>query len=314
MGLPTKDIRVPGKGGKGAVIFAAVEIMDRPCPACGDRDHAPLSPYHVHHVVRCMRCGMVHAGHTPSQAELDACYGSYPVRTELSPVTHKRFHEILDSFAHHRRSGNLLDAGSGSGFFLDAAMDRGWRAHGTEYDPAVVSSCEARGIRMQQAPLDPARYDPGMFDVITSFEVLEHLVDPATELRHFFHLLRPGGLLYITTPNFNALSRWLAGPEWNVVNYPEHLNYFTPHTLRALLSRVGFKEVDIATTGISLMRMRSSQTGIPQDNTDPANDDQRLRTVIERSALLRGLKAATNGVLTMLRRGDTIKVRVVKPQ
>ena len=239
-------------------------------------------------------------------------YTNYPVRTELSPVTVIRFHELLDNLEPFRLTGRLLDVGSGSGFFLDVARERGWEVHGTEYDPNMVASCAARGFHMQQGPLDPSNYAQGSFDVITSFEVLEHLVAPQQELSYFHQLLRPGGALYLTTPNFNALSRRIARGSWNIVNYPEHLNYYTPSTIRTALLGAGFQERRIWTTGISVTRLRGSLTRVKQDNTDPKNDDQQLRGRIESSAFLRLARSFLNWSLSLLRAGDTIKVSATR--
>lgn len=241
-------------------------------------------------------------------------YTNYPIRTELSPVTVIRFHELLDKLEPYRRTGRLLDVGSGSGFFLDVAKERGWEVHGTEYDHAMVASSAARGFHMQTGPLDPLNYEPGSFDVITSFEVLEHLVTPQLELSHFHQLLRPGGILYLTTPNFNAMSRRIAGAAWTIVNYPEHLNYYTSTTMRTALRGAGFQERRIWTTGISIMRLRGSLTRVKQDNTDPKNDDQQLRGHIESSPVLRVLKDLLNMTLSFFRAGDSIKVLAVRVQ
>lgn len=288
----------------------------RPCPCCSAKHFRELQDHVRHHLARCRTCDMVFAHRPPTAQELEATYGSYPVIPALSPLTKQRYLELLDVFEGYRRTGRILDAGSGSGYFLDTAMERGWEAHGTEYDPAVVEACRARGIHMQQGVLDPAHYEEGSFDVITSFEVLEHLVDPATELAHIAKLLRPGGILYLTTPNFNSLARHLAGDRWNIINYPEHLNYYTPRTLGRSLKKAGLDVDRIRTTGISVMRLRNSVVAPTkaQANADPGNADQVLRNKIEGNPLLRFMKSTANGLLTLTGMGDTIKVFATKPQ
>ncbi len=259
---------------------------------------------------------MVFAHRLPSAQELEATYGSYPAIPALSPLTKQRYMALLGRFEGCRRTGRILDAGSGSGYFLDTAMERGWEAHGTEYDPVVVQACQARGIHMQQGVLDPRSYEQNSFDVITSFEVLEHLVDPMSELIHITRLLRPGGLLYLTTPNFNAVARHIARGRWNIINYPEHLNYYTPRTLGRALTKAGLEVGGVRTTGISVMRLRNSVVAPTkaQANADPGNADQVLRNKIEGNALLRFMKSAANGLLTITGMGDTIKVFATKPQ
>jgi len=293
--------------------MAMREEYDRPCPNCGTVDGRPLPAFQAHHLVRCRSCGTTYAGRSPRPEELERLYASYPVHSGLSPITRKRFEALLDELERYRSTGRLIDVGSGSGYFLDVARERGWDVHGTEYDPRMVEACRARGISMEQGPLDPGNYEPGSFDVVTSFEVLEHLLEPRTELGHFRSLLRPGGRLYLTTPNFNALSRHLAGPAWNIVNYPEHLNYFTPRSLARTLRAVGFQRIAIRTTGISVSRIRSSRTRSKQENVDPGNDDQRLRHAIDGNAALRLLKRSADGMLTASLRGDTIKVSAEAP-
>jgi hypothetical protein len=98
------------------------------------------------------------------------------------------------------------------------------------------------------------------------------------------------------------------------VNYPEHLNYYTPSTIRRALNAAGFRERRIWTTGISVMRLRGSLTQVKQDNTDPLNDDQQIRGRIESSAFLRLVKNLLNGVLALFRSGDTIKVMATRLQ
>ena len=250
---------------------------------------------------------MVYSTQEPTAEELDELYGSYPIKAALSPITRKRFAELLRSFEPFRSTGHILDVGSGSGFFLDVAMEMKWDAHGVEYDPSIVKACVLRGMKMQQGALDVSHYQEGSFDVLTSFEVLEHLIDPRAEIEKFHALIRPGGLLYATTPNYNSVSRWLAHPSWNIINYPEHLNYFTPRTLDRILSENGFIKERLVTTGISVSRVRSSITGNQQENIDPNNDDERLRGRIESSRFLLFGKRSMNAALSLMGMGDSLK-------
>ena len=282
--------------------------MIRHCPLCDSPQGKPLRHYSKHYLERCRNCKTVYAGKMPSAEELDAMYGTYPVRLDLSPVTRKRYTELLDQMEPYRQTGNLLDVGSGSGFFLDAAHERGWTVYGTEYDVRMVDACRARGMNMEQGPLDPAKYPTAHFDVITSFEVIEHVLFPSLDIGHMASLLNKRGIAYITTPNFNSLNRWLAGSQWNIVNYPEHLNYFTPATLTKLIRNNALEVEKINTTGISISRFRSGRTGILQANVDPSNDDQRLRERIEGRKSLQIMKLLVNGFLGLFGIGDTIKV------
>lgn len=291
----------------------AMDRSSRACPLCGVNAPSPIHPYADHFLGRCTSCDATYATRMPSALELDEIYSTYPVKPELSPITRSRYLDLLEIFRAYRHSGRILDVGSGSGHFLDMALAAGWQAYGTEYDPAMVKMCRERGILMEQGPLNVVHYAAGHFDVITSFEVVEHLVDPLHELGAFHHLLRPGGLLYITTPNFNALGRSLSKGAWNIVNYPEHLNYFTPSSLDRVLRAQGFERMDLSTTGISVSRVRSARTGVQQANADPHNDDERWRAQIESNPFLRLAKWSANRLLTLMGKGDTIKALYRRP-
>jgi 2-polyprenyl-3-methyl-5-hydroxy-6-metoxy-1,4-benzoquinol methylase len=256
--------------------------------------------------VRCTNCGFVFANRRPTPDELVAHYEGYSRAECDSTITRARYEELLDEFAAFRRSGRILDMGCGVGSFLEVAAERGWEVFGTETTETALEICAAKGIAVKRAPLDPGAWPDGHFDVITSFEVVEHLTEPEKEAPLVAALLRPGGLFYCTTPNFDSLSRRVLRGGWTMVSYPEHLSYFTDRTLSRWLGRSGLKRASVASTGVSVSRLR------PQPRASARQDDERVRETIEASPRLRLVKNGVNRALSALRLGDTLKGRFIR--
>jgi predicted SAM-dependent methyltransferase len=165
---------------------------------------------------------------------------------------------------------------------------------------------------MQEGKLDPSKFDHESFDIITSFEVLEHINNPQEELTNFNTLLRTGGLIYLTTPNFNSLLRYRLKERYDVITYPEHLSYYTPRTLKHLFIKAGFQKQQIQTTGISLTRLRTSQGQKSQAFISETSDDEQLRNKIEDKSHLQLAKKVVNGTLTFFGVGDSLKGWFIK--
>jgi len=243
----------------------------------------------------------------PTQAELELEYSKYIREAPTSQITVQRREEILDSFEPFRQTGKLLDIGCGSGGFLDQAKARGWDTYGTEFTDEAVELCSARGHKMSHGVLSPEHYQPSAFDVLISTEVLEHIANHQEEIPNMARIIRPGGFLYITTPNWNAFSRLLLGEKWTVIHYPEHLVYFTPNTLREMLERAGFRELWSVTSGIGLGRVKQAISGAKGGNVADAIFEERLRESMESNPVMAVLKRLTNGVLDATGRGDALK-------
>jgi SAM-dependent methyltransferase len=220
-----------------------------------------------------------------------------------------RYRELLNGFSEHHRTGRLLDIGCGVGYFLEEAGALGWTPYGTEYGEHAVELARAKGFHVVDAATSNAEswVEPGTFDVVTAFEVLEHVVDPALEVALIARALRPGGVFYCTTPNFAALSRRLLRSRWSVIDYPEHLNYFTTRTLTHLLMARGFTVKKIVTSGISLARVGRA-VGVTGDHLpEQPSVDERVREAADRSRVLQSGKLAVNALLTTSRTGDSLK-------
>jgi SAM-dependent methyltransferase len=277
------------------------------CPVCAAQrsEWSCMTRYRHAHLHRCRRCGHVFADDFPTEAELDEHYGGYPRVPCSSEITLRRYEELLDAFAPYRDHNRLLDVGCGVGDFLVAARARGWEVEGVELEERARAICAERGLAVIEAPLDPERFPPAHFDVVTSFEVLEHMIHPRAEIESVVRVLRPAGLLYVTTPNFSSLTRRILGPRYSVIAYPEHLGYFQPATLDRLLREGGLAPVDLRTTGFSVGQVRDAmRSGAPGERKSV---DESLRNALEQRKSLNVVKRAVNLGLSQLRLGDTLK-------
>jgi 2-polyprenyl-3-methyl-5-hydroxy-6-metoxy-1,4-benzoquinol methylase len=262
--------------------------------------------------VRCRECRFVFSSAVPTAGELREHYERYGRDDYLSPLTAKRYRELLDRFEPARSNNRLLDVGCGVGHFAAVAKGRGWNVYGTELTDRAVEVCARKGITMHKGQLAPSNYRPDFFDVITSIETIEHINNPLEDVSNMAAILRPRGLLYVTTPNFNSLSRRLLGGRWNIIEYPEHLSYYTPETMAALLRRCGFEDVEVRTTGVSLTRWRTSLKVSDEKLISADSGDERVRVLLEENRALRASKRLLNYALTVSGSGDSMKVMARK--
>lgn len=285
------------------------------CVLCGSNSIKPIKGYESAYLSKCTKCGFVFSHNKPSAEELSAHYEGYGRNDYLSPVTIRRYHELLDKFEKVRKTKNMLDVGCGVGYFLEVAKERGWNVYGTEYTDAAIKICTSKGITMHKGQLNPADYAPEFFDVVTSFEVLEHINTPLDEIANITSLIRKGGYFYVTTPNFNSLLRYHLKGTYNVIGWPEHLSYYTPKTLDFLMKKNHLKKIYIQTTGISPTRfITSKKTTEPQQEKQEGTKfiaegthDEKLRNSIEKNILLGALKSGVNSMLTLTGKGDALK-------
>jgi SAM-dependent methyltransferase len=180
--------------------------------------------------------------------------------------------------------GRLLDVGCGSGAFLAQMAALGWRAQGIDPDPAAVEGAREAGLNVTRgtlADLDPDE-DAGAFDAITLSHVIEHLHDPGGDLRRMKRLLRPGGLLWIATPNLEALGLRRFGKDWLGLDPPRHLVLFTRASLERLLKEAGLEPLPPPPASPHALQMFSQSTAIGQGrlpDEGPVNGTARLRAL-----------------------------------
>jgi 2-polyprenyl-3-methyl-5-hydroxy-6-metoxy-1,4-benzoquinol methylase len=282
------------------------------CLLCNSSNIVPLEKYKNAYLVKCQDCSFVFSNKRPNLDELKECYGKYPTDFDISPITIARYEDLLKKFEPFRKTNNILDVGCGEGYFLDIAKKNKWNVYGTEFREDAAKRCSEKDIKMHNGILNTLQCPTEHFDIITSFEVLEHINNPREEAGLFVKLLRPGGLLYITTPNFNSLSRYILSAKWNVIDYPEHLSYYTLRTVSSLFRFFNLEVIDHSSTGVSITRfIQSSMKDNP--NSVPENYDENIRQATESNILLRSGKMIINSLLTLTNTGDALKVFIKKP-
>lgn len=282
------------------------------CIVCQSSEINDLIGYERAYLCKCKTCGFVFSKRIPSTNELEIYYKNYGLNNYLSPITIKRYNQILDQLEPYRKTNKLMDVGCGIGFFLVEAKKRGWEVYGTEISEESAKICREKGIQIKEEVLNSENYEPESFDVITSFEVIEHINNPIDDLKHFYKILRKSGVVYITTPNFNSLLRYKLKGNYNIITYPEHLSYYTPQTLNKAFSLTGFKKQKIETTGISLTRFKTSKGQSNQKMISEKSDDERIRKQMDSNWYLKLIKNIINSSLTNIAKGDSIKGWFIK--
>ena len=226
-------------------------------------------------IVRCRHCGLAFQDPQPSDAELARSYyhDSEFSRLLLGPLrqfTVQRAREkleLLRSSGALRPGARLLDVGSSSGAWLELAQAEGMEATGVELGGTTAEHARARGLDVRTGTLTDCFPDgsPERFDVITFWDVLEHVRDPRVELRAAARLLAPSGTVAASFPNIagwypRATYRLLAKPfgVWEYPELPVHLYDFAPETAGRLLERSGFTVTALHTTAVPFSFYRTT--------------------------------------------------------
>jgi len=282
------------------------------CLITNAQDLYPLKGYEKNYLVKSKSSGFVFCSKIPTEEEILNHYNNYPIGYGAdSTITTIRINEVLDGFEKFRKNNKMLDVGCGPGLFLIEAKKRGWEVYGTEFTDKQLVYLKDKGINTLKGKLTNNSFEDGLFDVIISSEVIEHINNPVEEMQQFHRLLRKGGVVYITTPNFNALERYLLKGDYEIIEYPEHLSYYTPTTINLLLTNNGFEKLKITTTGISIARIKKGIKRKNNESIEQISSDEALREQLE-IGYKRHIKSFINGMLNFLGIGNSLKVWYVK--
>lgn len=202
-------------------------------------------------IVECLNCQLVYA--TPRDRDVRLLYAQTPPdnyylasETERKEAFKRDLKELEDvkNLESGGSRGKLLDVGSSYGFFLDVAKQHGWDVYGSELSAYQFQYAARNHKNVYNLAVDNCAFPDASFDVVTLYDVIEHLPSPASALVGITRILKDDGLLVINTPNFSSLASKLMGRYWHCLARM-HLYYFTPRTICKLLEKKGLKVVKI---------------------------------------------------------------------
>lgn len=247
--------------------------IKRACPVCRYQvaDYLFTLPQSPGPIVKCTRCGFIFVnpinktkslildgpviGNNPSRllesSDVEDIQGTWEQaaieqhirESKAKKINARKALEYIHSSTTSK--GRLLDLGCFCGVFLSTASEAGWDCHGIE--PLVAPAIYARGkfgLRVVCDTLRGDTYPPEFFDVVTAFQVFEHLVHPGQVMQVIHHILKPHGLLLIEVPNINTITVPILASRHRHFTQ-DHVSFFSQDTLKIFLERYGYQIIDI---------------------------------------------------------------------
>jgi 2-polyprenyl-3-methyl-5-hydroxy-6-metoxy-1,4-benzoquinol methylase len=206
-------------------------------------------------LVQCEHCALAYVRNPPVTEELHRLYdfkaGYHLCFRDDDKACEEHIAVARQHYGFVRKyitRGRLLDIGCSAGFFLKVARDHKWETYGLEISQGTAALAEERyGLQVTVGSLQEETFDPGYFDVVTMWDVLEHVDDPKKTLTLVNRILKDDGIVAISTPNIDGLFPKLSYKVANFINYwphpepPRHLFQFSRKTLGQVLKLTGFK-------------------------------------------------------------------------
>ena len=245
--------------------FEASREKRTPCIYCGSLIFVPVCLREDNTlVVHCQQCDLEFVNPLPSLETMQANYQKEMTGNETDGGLHSNYilerKKRIKSFSklHNSRlsliedlypeKGNLLDIGCGAGFFLNSAKERGWNCYGMEilfeYVKFAQENFALENIHLESID-ESITFEPNTFDVITLWDLIEHLRNPLKSLKKIHQTMKPGGLLVMWTPNVkNSI---FLKERWTGYKILQHFYFFSGESLTNILEKVGFKIVSLNT-------------------------------------------------------------------
>jgi SAM-dependent methyltransferase len=222
-----------------ATMVAAPQVQAFRCTSPGYGNHAQI--------VECTHCGYVYANPRFAEEQLLAAYAAVEDSTYVQEragreLTFQRHLQHMEKIVGGANGRSLLDVGAYIGVFVEVAAAAGWQVCGVEPSSWAVAEAQKRGLPVIGGTQDVPELQGKQFDVVTMWDVIEHVDDPTSELQKAYGLLKPGGWVVVHTMNVDSLAAKVLGSRWPWL-MDMHLHYFSQATLGKMMQNVGFELV-----------------------------------------------------------------------
>jgi len=244
-----------------------------PCPYCRSEASRVRYDFGTQRILGCPRCGLLYIDPWPSEADIEAVYGdSYFQNANLlagssdglfgyADYVAERFNkqpqyaaiarEVAALLDRPDRRARLLEVGCGFGYFLDVAFEQDFDVAGLEFNPFAVDRLRRKdAFPILSGALENTELEPGGYDAVVMFDVIEHLRDPFGALTRVHRSLAPGGILVVSTVDAeSAMSRLIGKRLEDFRRTREHLVFFSRQTISRILEDYGFDVLAVRSIG-----------------------------------------------------------------
>jgi SAM-dependent methyltransferase len=278
----------------------------------------------VYSLCRCGTCSCVWLNDPPKPEEMGLHYTEDYHKGIMAAgegsVT-SRWRYPRERIAAHKQGGTILDIGCSSGGFLSTMKGPAWQLYGVEIEESTAQRARVNtGASVFVGDAVAAPFLAASFDVITSFDVLEHVYSPRQFLTKVLEWLKPGGIYYAAMPNIDSWEARLFGTHWYGLELPRHLFHFSPRSLRWLMTDLGFEELSIATPRVSYIERSTGylySSMIEKMGCSPTPQAQARSRSLARRALRKGIYLGCVGplaqVASLAGAGPSMEVIFKKP-
>jgi 2-polyprenyl-3-methyl-5-hydroxy-6-metoxy-1,4-benzoquinol methylase len=259
------------------------DLENVPCNNCRSSDSRLLFVKNNFNIVQCKNCGLTYTnprikrnlaqsiyGYTYFKSK-DSVVSGYDDYLKERPTIEATFKKRISFILDHAPSliktpePRVLDVGCATGFLLSLFRELGWQSEGVEFSEYASSyAVNELKLNVRQGTLNNLEFPTDYYDLVTSWDVIEHSYNPIEDIKIMHKIIRKGGYIAIITPNRESLHARIVGARWIEYEKPEeHLYFFGKGILVRILKEIGFDPAAVTTSGkyvsvgFALNRLRS---------------------------------------------------------